>query len=64
MFQRMNHPSEGELRYISPAARYQATPAAVRLPGPRLSQHTDELLTSVGYFAKRIATLRSAGVIA
>jgi crotonobetainyl-CoA:carnitine CoA-transferase CaiB-like acyl-CoA transferase len=39
------------------------TPGAYRRPAPRLGEHTDMILKSLGYGADAIAALRAEGVI-
>ena len=39
------------------------TPGAVRWPGPTLGQHTDEVLTALGFTKADVARLRRAGVV-
>ena len=39
------------------------TPGGIRTPPPRLGEHTDEILRSIGYSAVEISTLRTCGVI-
>jgi crotonobetainyl-CoA:carnitine CoA-transferase CaiB-like acyl-CoA transferase len=39
------------------------TPGAYRRPAPLVGEHTDEILTSLGYAADEIAALREEGVI-
>ncbi len=43
--------------------RLHGTPASVRHRAPRLGEHTDEVLASIGYGAADIAALRDAGTI-
>jgi len=44
--------------------RFTATPGTIRHAGPRLGEHTEEVLTEVlGLDADAIAELRDAGVI-
>jgi crotonobetainyl-CoA:carnitine CoA-transferase CaiB-like acyl-CoA transferase len=39
------------------------TPGAYRRPAPLVGEHTDEILTSLGYAAAEIAALREERVI-
>jgi formyl-CoA transferase len=64
LFQHMEHPSEGALRYVRPAVRFGATPASVRMPAPLLGQDTEAVLADLGYSGAEIAALEAAGVIA
>jgi formyl-CoA transferase len=43
--------------------KLSATPGQTRWLGPRLGEHTDEVLTSLGYDESEIAALRKDGVI-
>ena len=47
----------------SPLAHMSATPATIRSAPPLIGEHTDELLTEIGYDTARIEELRGAGVI-
>jgi alpha-methylacyl-CoA racemase len=51
------------MRQPRPAARFEATPAAIRRGAPQLGEHSDELLGELGLEADAIATLRSEGII-
>jgi crotonobetainyl-CoA:carnitine CoA-transferase CaiB-like acyl-CoA transferase len=51
------------LRVSSPAARLSRSPATIRRPAPRLGEHTDEILSQLGFSTAEIAAFRSAGVI-
>jgi crotonobetainyl-CoA:carnitine CoA-transferase CaiB-like acyl-CoA transferase len=42
------HPVAGQLRQPRAAARFEATPTALRRPAPTLGQHTDEILAELG----------------
>ncbi len=44
--------------------RLSATPGAIRLPAPRLGEHTAEILSELGCDAARVEQLASRGVIA
>ena len=62
MFQVMEHPSEGRVRYVRPATRFGETPATVRLPAPNLGEHTEAILADLGYSSAEIAVFRSKGI--
>jgi crotonobetainyl-CoA:carnitine CoA-transferase CaiB-like acyl-CoA transferase len=59
----IDHPEAGRLRQARPAARFSKTPAEIRTGGPRLGQHTQEILETLGYPRAEIEELRAAGVI-
>ena len=60
-FQREQHPSEGELVALRPAARWSRTPIANTRPAPRLGEHTREVLAEAGLSAAAIDALLAQG---
>ncbi|WP_119419483.1 CaiB/BaiF CoA transferase family protein [Desertibaculum subflavum] len=48
LFQKMEHPTEGPMVTVRPAARFGATPLALGRPAPKLGQHTVEVLREAG----------------
>ena len=42
-------PGFGEVRQPIPAARFQLTESSLRLPAPRLGEHSLEILSTLGY---------------
>lgn len=59
-----DHPAAGRLRQARPAARFEATPSALRRGAPALGEHTDALLAEAGFPPAEIAALRAAGAVA
>ena len=56
------HAVAGRLRQARPAARFSGTPTSVRRGGPKLGEHTDEILAELGYSDAEIAELRAEGI--
>ena len=59
--QTLMHPSAGEYRLVAPPVRSAQTPPA--RPAPAMGEHTDALLTELGYDPQRLRKLRASGVI-
>ncbi len=61
----MQHPAKGDIKVVGQPVHLERTPqpGAVRKPTPELGQHTDEVLTELGYDRGRIDELRDAGVV-
>jgi crotonobetainyl-CoA:carnitine CoA-transferase CaiB-like acyl-CoA transferase len=60
----LQDPVAGIVAQVGVAPKLSATPGAVRTTGPRLGEHTDEVLTSLGVDSATIAGLRTAGIVA
>ncbi len=56
-----DHPTEGRLRMPSFPVNFGATPADIRLPAPRLGEHTVEVLREAGLTAEQIEDLCARG---
>jgi crotonobetainyl-CoA:carnitine CoA-transferase CaiB-like acyl-CoA transferase len=56
-------PVLGKVRQPRPAARFSATPSAVRRLAPYLGAHNAELLSELGYAAQDIERLTETGVL-
>jgi alpha-methylacyl-CoA racemase len=48
----------------APAPRFSGTPTTLRRPPPHPGEHTDEILTELGWTGDRIDALRAAGAVA
>ncbi len=59
----VEHSLVGRVRVVGPPLQMSETPLAVQGASPALSEHTDEILSSLGYAADEIAALRQAGTI-
>ncbi len=60
----VNHPALGEIKVVGQPINLSDYPQPKALnPTPDLGQHTDEVLTDLGYDAKAIADLKSGGAV-
>jgi len=59
----MEHSSAGRIRQTGLPVRLSETPGSLRLPPPRLGEHTDIILRELGYNASAIESLRRDGVV-
>ena len=62
-FAEIDHPEAGTLTYPGRPVVLNASPWSVRSPAPRLDEHTDEVLTELGYARDDIDRLKSEGAI-
>jgi len=53
----------GELKLFNLTAKFEKTPGEIRTPPPRLSAHTNEILTGLGYASEQIEQFKTDGVI-
>ncbi|MBJ06693.1 MAG: CoA transferase, partial [Verrucomicrobiaceae bacterium] len=52
----------GEVRQARPAARFSRTESTIRLPAPRLGEHSREILATLGFSEQEQETLIKEGV--
>ena len=58
-----DHPVAGRLRQSRPPVIFGDEPCEVRSPAPALGEHTDEILSAIGYSEDNIASLRDKNVV-
>lgn len=59
----VEHSLVGTVRMVGPPLQMSETPLAVQGPSPALGEHTDQILSSLGYMPEQIEALRSAGTV-
>jgi len=59
----VEHPTEGKVKQVGLPIKLSDTPGEVRSLGPVLGEHTEEVLTALGYNRKKIDELRQEGII-
>ena len=59
MIEEFDQPMLGRVRQPRPAARFDATPARIGGPAPAIGEHTDSILTELGYSAQEIDALKN-----
>jgi len=60
-FEMVDHPSEGRIRSMKPAAIWSRTPATPSQPTPRLGEHSTEILREAGFSSSEVAELMARG---
>jgi formyl-CoA transferase len=63
MFQRFSYRDGHRITLPNVTPKFSDTPGGTRWLGPELGEHTEEVLTTLGYDAAQIARLRAARVI-
>ena len=61
LIETIDQPGLGPIRQARPAARFDATPAAIRGPAPSIGQHTEAVLAELGLAPAEIAALIASG---
>ena len=59
----VDQPELGHIQLFNLTARFSATPAVIQSPPPRLSEHTQAILTELGYSSAEQSELRRKSVI-
>ena len=57
MIVEMHHPELGSIKTVGIPVKMEGTPGSVRLPPPRLGEHTREVLTELGFTPEEVAEM-------
>jgi crotonobetainyl-CoA:carnitine CoA-transferase CaiB-like acyl-CoA transferase len=63
MTEQVNHPLRGKVRVLRSPITMSRTPRSAKTPSPMAGQHTDEVLTELGYSEESIAQMHADGVV-
>jgi crotonobetainyl-CoA:carnitine CoA-transferase CaiB-like acyl-CoA transferase len=59
----LEHSTAGMIKLTGVPTKLSLTPGAVSAPPPTLGQHTDQILTELGYTKNEINDLRLQGIV-
>lgn len=59
----VDHPTLGTVPQVGLPYKLSATPASIRTAPPLLGEHSEQILSELGYSADQVAALRDSGVI-
>jgi crotonobetainyl-CoA:carnitine CoA-transferase CaiB-like acyl-CoA transferase len=59
----IDHPRMGKTNLVGSPINLSGTPAQFFRPAPLLGEHTEEILTRLGYGSETIKELRASGVV-
>jgi CoA:oxalate CoA-transferase len=59
----VEHSKLGTIQVVAALPKFSDTPASVRRAAPTLGEHTDEVLSELGYSKEQMASMRRSGVI-
>jgi len=59
----VEHPALGSVKQIGPAIKFSNAPAQIWRSPPKPGEHTDEILTELGYTGDEVSQLRQIGAV-
>ena len=62
LFQKVSHPSEGDIVQVRPTLKFSQSPASVQRPAPRLGEHSLELLLELGFSEQEVQSMMARRV--
>ena len=63
VLQEVEQPGIGKIKLFNLTAKFSKTPGAIESPPPALSEHTENVLSDLGYTAEERQALRQNGII-
>jgi crotonobetainyl-CoA:carnitine CoA-transferase CaiB-like acyl-CoA transferase len=63
VIEEVNEPGIGDIKLFNLTARFSKTPGVIDSPPPRLSSHTAEILSDLGYCAEENKRLKEKNVV-
>lgn len=63
MIKTVHHPACGEISIVDTPVKWSVAKTGLRTPPPTLGQHTDQVLSDLGYSRKDIQELKAEGVL-
>ena len=63
MVMEVDHPSQGLMKMLGFPMKFSGTPCAVRRAAPDLGEHSEDILTEIGFSATEREALRVGGVV-
>ena len=59
----MDHPEYGRIKTLNNPIKLSKTKAEITMPGPKIGEHTDEILKGLGYAEGEIQAMKASGAI-
>jgi CoA:oxalate CoA-transferase len=59
----IDHPLAGKIKTLRTPIRFSASPLSIKRPPPLLGQHTEEILSELGYTAEEIERRKATGAV-
>jgi crotonobetainyl-CoA:carnitine CoA-transferase CaiB-like acyl-CoA transferase len=62
-FVEWDHPEYGRIKTLNNPIKLSKTKAEITMPGPKIGEHTDEILKDLGYAENEIQAMKTSGAI-
>jgi len=64
MVHEIDHPTCGPIKLVNTPVKFSESKPSIRTAPPTLGQHTQEVLTQLGYSEEQVKEFRDGGVVA